>query len=142
VLAYHNDQATRDTLIDGWLHTGDLATVDDEGFVYVSGRSKDMIITGGLNVYPAEVERIIAGHPAVLEAAVVGAPDDDWGEIGVALVVLADGQTLTEDELLAYLRPALATYKLPRRLLFSADPLPRTTSGKVQKFKVRTALAG
>lgn len=139
---YHNDQATREALIDGWLHTGDLATVDDEGFVYVSGRSKDMIITGGLNVYPAEVERIIAGHPAVLEAAVVGAPDDDWGEIGVALVVLADGQTLTEDELLAYLRPALATYKLPRRLLFSADPLPRTTSGKVQKFKVRTALAG
>lgn len=133
---YGKPEASADTLVDGWLHTGDLAQVDDEGFVYVSGRSKDVIITGGLNVYPAEVERVLAQHPAVLEAAVVGRPDPKWGEIGDALV-LHTGQALGDEELLPYLKEQLANYKIPKRFTFTHDPLPRTTSGKVQKFKVK-----
>ncbi|WP_199433794.1 class I adenylate-forming enzyme family protein [Qaidamihabitans albus] len=138
---YGRPEATASTLVDGWLHTGDLAQVDDEGFVYISGRSKDMIITGGLNVYPAEVERVIAQHPAVLEAAVVGVEDPRWGEVGDALVVLAPEAALDEEELVGYLRENLANYKIPRKYSFTRDPLPRTTSGKVQKFKVRERMS-
>jgi fatty-acyl-CoA synthase len=137
---YGRPEATASTLVDGWLHTGDLAQVDDEGYVYVSGRSKDMIISGGLNVYPAEVERVIAQHPAVLEAAVVGLADPKWGEIGDALVVCHPGAMITEDELLGYLREQLANYKIPKRFTFTGAPLPRTTSGKVQKFRVKERL--
>ncbi|MEV6626316.1 AMP-binding protein [Amycolatopsis sp. NPDC051106] len=136
---YGQAAATADTLAGGWLRTGDLAHVDEDGFVFVSGRSKDMIITGGLNVYPAEVERVIAQHPAVLEAAVVGVADDDWGEIGVALVVLRD--ELSAAELTRFLKGELAGFKVPRRFAFTRAPLPRTTSGKVQKFLVRDTLA-
>ncbi|WP_241251834.1 AMP-binding enzyme [Candidatus Protofrankia californiensis] len=99
-----------------------------------------MIITGGLNVYPAEVERVIAQHPTVLEAAVVGVPDTQWGEIGSTLVVLHPGNDLGEDELTDYLKQQLANYKIPRRFTFAHDPLPRTTSGKVQEFKVKERL--
>jgi fatty-acyl-CoA synthase len=134
---YNKPDATKATLVDGWLHTGDLAAVDEDGYVYISGRSKDMIITGGLNVYPAEVERVIASHPAVIEAAVVGLPDDQYGEIGRAHVVLAPGQELAEDELAAWLKAELASYKVPRQFTIGHDPLPRTTSGKVQKFILR-----
>jgi fatty-acyl-CoA synthase len=134
---YNKPDATKTTLVDGWLHTGDLATVDEDGYVFISGRSKDMIITGGLNVYPAEVERVIASHPAVIEAAVVGLPDDQFGEIGRAHVVLAPGENLAEDELRAWLKAELASYKVPRQFHIGYDPLPRTTSGKVQKFVLR-----
>jgi fatty-acyl-CoA synthase len=134
---YGKEDASASTLVDGWLHTGDLASVDDEGFVYVTGRSKDMIITGGLNVYPAEVERVIAAHPAVVEAAVVGVPDEKWGEIGRAIVVLAEEATLGEDELVTHLRAELATFKVPRQYELRHEPLPRTTSGKVQKFRLK-----
>lgn len=137
---YGKPDATSATLVDGWLRTGDLARVDEEGYVYISGRSKDMIISGGLNVYPAEVERVIAQHPAVLEAAVVGVSDPKWGEIGDALVVLRPDASLSDGELLAYLKEQLANYKIPRRLTFTGDPLPRTTSGKVQKFRVKEVL--
>lgn len=137
---YGRPDATAGTVVDGWLRTGDLAQVDEEGYVFISGRSKDMIITGGLNVYPAEVERVIAQHPAVLEAAVVGVADEKWGEIGNALVVLRPGESLTEEELLVYLKEQLASYKVPRRYTFGTDPLPRTTSGKVQKFRVKEVL--
>jgi fatty-acyl-CoA synthase len=111
--------------------------VDDDGFIYIAGRAKDMFITGGLNVYPAEVERVIAQHRAVHEAAVIGVPDDQWGEIGHALVVLHPGGELTEQELLDYLVPELAKYKIPKRFTIRREPLPRTTSGKVQKLVVR-----
>lgn len=138
---YGRPEATASALVNGWLHTGDLATVDDEGYVYISGRSKDMIITGGLNVYPAEIERVLAQHPAVLEAAVVGRPDAKWGEVGEALVVCHAGATVAEGELSAYLKEQLAAYKVPRRFVLTEAPLPRTTSGKVQKFKVQEKLA-
>ena len=138
---YGNPDATKSILADGWLHTGDLATVDDEGYVFIAGRSKDMIITGGLNVYPAEVERVIASHEAVVEAAVVGLPDDRWGEIGCAFVTLAPGTTLTGDELGAWLKGQLASFKIPKRFQPGYEPLPRTTSGKVQKFRLRDRYA-
>jgi fatty-acyl-CoA synthase len=125
---------TEATLKDGWLRTGDLARLDADGFVFVVGRSKDMIITGGLNVYPAEVERAIAEHPAVVEAAVVGRPDPEWGEVGAAIVVLNVADALDAATLTAYLRERVAGFKVPRTFEFTMTPLPRTTSGKVQKF--------
>ncbi|GAA3827640.1 class I adenylate-forming enzyme family protein [Amycolatopsis tucumanensis] len=137
---YGKPDATAATLEGGWLHTGDLAHVDEDGYLYISGRSKDMIITGGLNVYPAEMERVVAQHPAVLEAAVVGVPDPEWGEFGAAMVVLRPGCELGEEELTRYLKSELATYKIPRRFTFTGTSLPRTTSGKVQKFRVRNLL--
>lgn len=130
-------EATHATLADGWLHTGDLATVDEDGYLFVSGRAKDMIITGGLNVYPAEVERVLAQHPGITEAAVVGVSDEQWGEVGWAHVVVANGQRLDETELVPWLRGQLASYKVPREYIFRAELLPRTTSGKVQKFLLR-----
>ena len=134
---YRRPEASAATLVDGWLHTGDLGYVDEDGFIYIAGRAKDMLISGGLNVYPAEVERVIAQHPAVQEAAVIGLPDDRWGEIGHALVVLHPTSQLSETELLNYLDPELAKYKIPKRFTIRHEPLPRTTSGKVQKFVVR-----
>ena len=134
---YRKPEATSATLVDGWLHTGDLGHVDHDGFIYIAGRAKDMLISGGLNVYPAEVERVIAQHPAVHEAAIIGVPDDQWGEIGHAFVVLHPGGQLNESELLDYLGPQLAKYKIPKRFTIRQEPLPRTTSGKVQKYVVR-----
>ncbi|QRP43200.1 AMP-binding protein [Amycolatopsis sp. FDAARGOS 1241] len=132
---YGQEAATAVTLAAGWLHAGDLAHVDVDGFVFVSGRSKDLIITGWLNVYPAEVERVIAQHPQVLEAAVVGVADAAWGEVGSALVVLRPGGDLDQDGLTQYRKEELATVKVPRRFAFTEAPLPRTTPGKVQKFR-------
>jgi fatty-acyl-CoA synthase len=137
---YGKADATKSILADGWLHTGDLATVDDDGYVFIAGRSKDMIITGGLNVYPAEVERVIASHEAVVEAAVVGVPDDRWGEIGCAFVTLAPGAALTADALGVWLRDQLASFKIPKRFQLGHEPLPRTASGKVQKYRLRDRL--
>jgi fatty-acyl-CoA synthase len=134
---YGLPEATATTLPGGWLHTGDLATLDAEGYVFISGRSKDMLITGGLNVYPAEVERILAQHPAILEAALIGVPDEQWGEVGQAHIVVDGDVELNEQELIDWLRPQLATFKLPRHYVVRTDPLPRTTSGKVQKFVLR-----
>jgi fatty-acyl-CoA synthase len=133
---WNKPEATAATLVDGWLHTGDLAKVDEDGFIYIAGRKKDMIITGGLNVYPAEVERAITEHPAVVESAVVGKPSPDWGEVGAATVVLHEAGSLDEATLVAYLNERLAKFKLPRSFTLTTEPLPRTTSGKVQKFKL------
>jgi len=121
---------------DGWLRTGDLAQVDDEGYLYIVDRLKDMIISGGENVYPAEVEQALYSHPAVAECAVIGVPDDRWGEVARAVVVRRGGQKVTEAELIAYLDGRLARYKIPKSIVF-ADTLPHTASGKLRKPDIR-----
>jgi fatty-acyl-CoA synthase len=121
---------------DGWLRTGDLAQVDDEGYLYIVDRLKDMIISGGENVYPAEVEEALYTHPAVAECAVIGVPDARWGEVARAVVVRRGGQQVTEAELIAYLDGRLARYKIPKTVVFT-DALPHTASGKILKPDIR-----
>ena len=133
---YQDPEATAKTLKDGWLHTGDLARVDEDGFVYITGRAKDMILTGGLNVYPAEIEQLIEQRREVQEVAVIPVPDVEWGEIGKAVIVLKPGEILDEATLIVELRTQLASFKVPRIIEFTQTPLPRTMSGKVQKFKL------
>lgn len=131
---YWNDpDETARTLVDGWLHTGDLATRDHEGYFTIVDRKKDLIISGGLNVYPAEVESVLFGVDGVREVAVVGAPHDTWGEEVVAVV--AGSADLTEERVLAEARRGLAAYKVPKRVLF-ADELPKTMSGKIRRRDV------
>jgi fatty-acyl-CoA synthase len=120
----------------GWLHTGDLAQVDEEGYLYIVDRLKDMIISGGENIYPAEVEQALYTHPAVAECAVIGVPDEKWGEVGRAIVVLRDGQQATETELIAYLDGRLARYKIPKSVVFVGQ-LPHTASGKLVKPDIK-----
>ncbi len=129
---WNNPNATREVIVDGWLHTGDLARRDEEGYVYIVGRRKDMIISGGENIYPAEVESAMLGHPAVAEAALIGVPHPKWGEVGRAIVVLRPGISLSEEELIAYLKERLASYKVPKSIIF-VDELPKTGAGKVDK---------
>jgi len=123
---------------DGWLRTGDLGFREPDGYFTLQGRSKDLIITGGLNVYPPEVERVLAEHPAVAANAVIGCPDPEWGEQIVAVVVLQAGMDVNEGELLEYCRAKLARYKIPRRVVFVSE-LPRNAMGKVQKVVLREA---
>ncbi len=123
---------------DGWLRTGDLAVRDDEGYYTIVGRLKDVIISGGENIYPAEVESVLAGHPAVAEVALIAAPDPKWGEVGWAVVVARPGLSLAADDLLAFAAARLARFKLPRRIIL-ADSLPKTAAGKIDKQRlVRT----
>jgi fatty-acyl-CoA synthase len=129
---WRNEAATRDALTDGWLHTGDLARMDDEGYVTLVGRKKEMIISGGLNVYPVEVEQVLEAFPEIAQAAVVGLPDQEWGERVSAFVILESGMALTEEEVIARCRSQLAGYRLPRIVKFVED-FPRTASGKVRK---------
>jgi fatty-acyl-CoA synthase len=131
---WNNPDATRAAFTeDGWLKSGDLARRDEDGFYYVVGRRKEMFISGGENVYPAEVENVLAAHPSVAEAAVLPRPDEKWGEVGRAYVLLADGaQQPAADELELHCRGRLAAYKVPRSFEFVTD-FPRTAAGKVQK---------
>ena len=123
---------------DGFFHTGDLARKDADGFFTIAGRRKDMLISGGVNVYPAEIEGELLLHPAVQDAAVVGVPDATWGEAGVAFVVVRPGETLTREALLAFAGTRLARYKLPKDVVF-VEALPRTAYGKVVKGELRDA---
>jgi len=125
---------------DGWLRTGDAGHLDAEGFLYITDRIKDMLITGGENVYPAEVEKVLAGHPAIAEVAVIGTPDEQWGEVVTAVVVTKPDQTLDLDELQTFARQHLGGYKVPRRMHL-VDALPRNASGKVLKRDLRAELA-
>jgi fatty-acyl-CoA synthase len=133
---WRNEEATRAAFTeDGWLRSGDLARRDEDGFFYISGRRKEMFISGGENVYPAEVENVLCGHPAVADVAVLGAPDPRWGEVGRAFVQLAAGAAAAPpppDELAAFCRARLAPYKVPARFDYVAD-FPRTSAGKIQK---------
>ncbi|MCA0145087.1 long-chain fatty acid--CoA ligase [Blastococcus sp. LR1] len=134
---WRNPQATEEAILDGgWLRTGDLAVADDEGYLSIVGRLKDMYISGGENVYPVEVEAAIYTHPAVAECAVIGVPDEKWGEVGRAVVVIRPGHSLSADELLAHLDGRLARYKHPRSVVVT-DQLPHNASGKLVKARVR-----
>jgi fatty-acyl-CoA synthase len=128
---------TAEAIRDGWLHTGDLAWRDEEGFVYIVDRKKDMIVSGGENVYPAEVESCLHGHPAVAEVAVIGVPHPRWGESPCAVVVPRPGARITLEELMAFCEGKLARYKIPRSLVVSEEPLPRNPTGKVLKRVLR-----
>ena len=137
MICYWNDpKQTAETLRDGWLHTGDLATVDEEGFVYMVDREKDMYISGGENVYPAEIERVLGEHPKILEVAVIGVPNEKWGEVGKALIVPKDGNKLSEEEVIEFLRGKLAKYKIPKYVEFTTE-FPKTASGKIKKAELR-----
>jgi len=139
---YGNKEATEATIEpDGWMHTGDIATRDDEGRYYVVDRKKDLIITGGFNVYPAEIERVVAAHPAVAMVAVGPVADEVRGELARAYVVLRPGATATEAEIMEHCRPHLAAYKLPRSVRFVPD-LPKTSTGKIMRRDLKTLDAG
>jgi O-succinylbenzoic acid--CoA ligase len=128
--------AVSDKIKKGWLHTGDLAIRDDMEFLTIQGRSDDLIVTGGENVHPAEVEQIVESYPGVLEAAVVGLDDAEWGKKIASVVVVEANSTIVEEELTSYVRDHIAGYKVPRIWSISSDPLPRTASGKLKRYAV------
>ncbi|MBB4823503.1 long-chain acyl-CoA synthetase [Sporosarcina luteola] len=132
-----NEEETRRTIRNGWLYTGDLGKMDDDGLLYIVDRKKDMIIRGGENVYPVEVEEVLYQIPELLEAAVVGVPDEVLGEVPKAFAVMKDGESITEEEVLSYCRSQLAKYKIPVEVEFLSE-LPRNASGKVLKHTLRS----
>ena len=137
---WNNREATNEVIdADGWFHTGDIGQADEDGYVYVVDRLKDMVITGGENVYPAEVETVLYSHPAIAEVAVLGTPHQQWGEAVTAVVALNSGAALTLDELREFARDKLAGYKIPLRLEF-VDALPRNPAGKVLKYQLAAQL--
>ncbi|HEY8374474.1 MAG TPA: AMP-binding protein [Pseudonocardiaceae bacterium] len=133
---WQNPDATAEALQGGWFHTGDGGSIDDEGHLTISDRKKDVIITGGENVSSIEVEDCIFSHPAVAEVAVIGVPDEKWGETIKAIVVKAEGAEVTEQEIIAHCKQRMAGYKAPTSVEFR-DSIPRTATGKIQKFKLR-----
>jgi fatty-acyl-CoA synthase len=133
---FNRPEETAAAFADGWLHTGDLGTVDENGYLTITGRKKDMIISGGLNVYPKEVEEVIYRLPGVAEASVVGVPDERWGEAAVAIVV-PEGDAIDTDEVMRACQEQLASYKRPRAVFVHDEPLPRTPTGKVLKRELR-----
>jgi long-chain acyl-CoA synthetase len=139
---WHHPDATSQAFADGWFHTGDLARVDAEGFVYIVDRAKDMLIRGGENVYCAEVEAAVYEHPAVADAAVIGVPHEELGEEVGAVVCLRPGATLTAEELRAFLRERIAAFKVPSHIWFRDGELPRNPGGKILKTRLRAEILG
>jgi acyl-CoA synthetase (AMP-forming)/AMP-acid ligase II len=134
---YHNrPDATAKALVDGWMHTGDAGSIDDEGYLYVSDRVKDMIISGGENIYPREIEDVLFRLSGVADAAVIGVPDEKWGEAVKAVIQVKDGMTLTEADVRAHCRANLGGFKQPSSVDF-IDQIPRNLSGKVLKKDLR-----
>jgi fatty-acyl-CoA synthase len=129
---WRRPQATAEAMPDGWWRTGDLAQVDDEGYYFIVGRRKDLFISGGENVYPAEVEGTLALHPGIAEVAVIGRPDPKWGEVGLAVVVPRQPGALAAQDVLMFCDGKLARYKIPKAVVFT-DSLPRNAMGKVVK---------
>jgi acyl-CoA synthetase (AMP-forming)/AMP-acid ligase II len=132
---WRNPEATRQTVRDGWLHSGDVARIDAEGYVYLCDRLKDMVVSGGTNIYPREIESALQEHPSIVDVAVIGVPDPKWGEALLAVCVCR-GDAPTEDDLVAFCRDRLGGYKIPRRYEF-VEQLPRNPSGKVLKRVLR-----
>ena len=137
---WNRPDATAETVVDGWLHTGDVAVMDEEGFVTIQDRMKDMIISGGENVYPAEIENILLSHPGIADAAVIGQASAKWGESPLAIIVRKD-MALTEEQVLAHCQEKLARFKLPKSAVF-VDEIPRNPSGKVLKRVLREQYPG
>jgi acyl-CoA synthetase (AMP-forming)/AMP-acid ligase II len=133
---WRHPEATSKAVRDGWLHTGDLGTYDEKGFIYIADRKKDMIVSGGENVYPKEVEEVLYRHPAVMEAAVIGIPDDYWVERVHALVVLNKGAAATPEEIIGFCRAHIAAYKAPKGVEF-VESLPKSPQGKILKREIR-----
>jgi acyl-CoA synthetase (AMP-forming)/AMP-acid ligase II len=133
---YKNPQATDASFRDGWFYTGDLGYFDDEGYLFVSGRKKDMVKSGGISIYPLEIESVIYSHPDILEAAVIGVPDPQWGEALKAVIVLKPGAKLNSVELLSFCKARLSAYKVPKSVDF-VESLPHTEVGKVNKIQAR-----
>ncbi|MFC4799797.1 long-chain fatty acid--CoA ligase [Neobacillus sp. GCM10023253] len=132
---WNNEQATNETMTDGWIRTGDLARRDEQGYYYIVGRKKDMIITGGENIYPLEIEHWLAEHPAIEEAAVIGLPDEKWGEVVAAFIVFKEW-SITDDELKTYCEAKLGRYKIPKKFI-QVNELPKTHVGKIDKKKLK-----
>jgi len=127
-------------LRDGWLHTGDLGRLDEEGYLYIVDRKGDMIISGGVNIYPREVEEVLYRHPSVLEASVIGVPDDHWGEAVKAVLVVKEGSTVSEEEIIRFCGEHLAGYKKPKSVEFWRE-LPKSPQGKILKKEIRKRFA-
>jgi long-chain acyl-CoA synthetase len=130
------DDATQEAIRNGWFHSGDMAKVDEDGYFFIVDRKKDMIIRGGYNVYPREVEEVLYEHPAVREAAVLGIPHPDWGEEVGAAVALKEGESITAQELRDYVKEQVASYKYPREIWF-VDELPKGPTGKILKRDIQ-----
>jgi long-chain acyl-CoA synthetase len=134
---WNRPEESAKTIIDGWLHTGDIGYIDEEGYLYISDRAKDMVIRAGENVYCVEVENVLAEHPEIAEAAVFGVPDRDLGERVKAVVVRRPGSRLTVAEVQAHVGKLLAKFKVPEEVEFTDDPLPRNPAGKLLKNILR-----
>ena len=133
---YKREEATAVSIRDGWLYTGDIGRIDEDGYVYIADRVKDMIIRGGFNVYPRELEEVMMAHPDVSLVAVIGVPHDQHGEEVKAFVILNAGATITEDELRAWCKENMAAYKYPRIIEFQ-ESLPMTATGKILKRELK-----
>jgi len=133
---YKDPQATSEALRDGWLYTGDLGRMDEDGFLYLVDRKKDLMISGGENIYPAEIERVLLEHPRILDAAVIGVPDSYWGERVKACIVLKPGEVLSQEEVIRFCGEHLASYKKPKEVEF-IDSLPRNAANKVMKEELK-----
>lgn len=133
---YGDEEQTARTIVDGWLHTGDVGRLDAEGYLHITDRKKDMIISGGFNVYPSEIEQVIWSHPAVQDCAVIGVPDDDWGEAVKAVVECKPGMSVERTALIDLCKSRLGSVKAPKSVDF-VDALPRSSIGKVLKRELR-----
>ena len=137
---FRNEEATEATLKGGWLHTGDMAKIDEDGYIFIVDRKKDLIIRGGFNIYPRDLEELLVSHEGVSEAAVIGVPSEEMGEEVVAYVVQKSGVNLLEEQLIEFCQNRLAKYKTPRRILF-VDELPRNGVGKILKKRIKEMAA-
>ncbi len=134
---FENPEATAETIdSEGWLHTGDIGVMDEQGYLKITDRMKDMFITGGFNVYPAEIENLMSNHKAIAQVAVVGVPDERMGEVAMAYVIPVAGERLSKDDVVNWCRQEMANYKVPRHVSI-VDSLPTNSSGKVLKFELR-----